>query len=378
MSRSNDRKVDILNMTQSSNINIPGKEASATYSGFDVGTMFCQCAKIGSNGKTNVASSRNAFVEIDNSGADLEEILLRNKWQYINDSGRYYVIGDDSLQVVKLFPNKLELRRPMQDGVLNKNEEKKNIVLGKIIESMIGKAPNKNSVVATCISSQCVDDSLNSDFHSLRLKSMFSRLDWNVKVIEEGLAVILNERPSCVDSNGVEIPYSGIGISFGGGRVNCVLAYKGLQIIGMSISRSGDWIDKQVAGQTGAPISQILRKKETELDLMNINEDDDVIFGLSTYYDVMLKHVFNLFSKKFMEIKTEFDMPLDIVVAGGTSMPNGFEARVEKIIRSMDLPFKVASIKKSKDPRNSVVMGLLTQAAISQRKLDKGTPGDSI
>jgi hypothetical protein len=63
----------------------------------------------------------------------------------------------------------------------------------------------------------------------------------------------------------------------------------------MSVSRSGDWIDKQVSGQTGAPISQILRKKETELDFNKINEDDDIIFGLSTYYDVMLKHVFNLF-----------------------------------------------------------------------------------
>ena len=380
MSRINDKKVDILNMTQSTSVSISDskKEGSVVYSGFDVGTMFCQCAKVTENGKTNISSSRNSFVEIDNSGSDLEEILLRNKWQYINDSGRYYVIGDDSLQVVKLFPNKLELRRPMQDGVLNKNEEKKNIVLGKIIESMIGQAPKQNCVVATCVSSQCIDDSLNSDFHALRLKSMFTRLGWNVKVIEEGLAVILNERPSCNDSNGVEIPYSGIGISFGGGRVNCVLAYKGLQIIGMSVSRSGDWIDKQVSGQTGAPISQILRKKETELDFNKINEDDDIIFGLSTYYDVMLKHVFNLFSKKFMEIKTEFDMPLDIVVAGGTSMPNGFETRVEKIVRSMDLPFKVSLIKKSKDPRNSVVMGLLTQAAISQRKLDKGVSGDSI
>ena len=380
MSKNNDKKVDILNVAQSSNvaINDSKKEGSVVYGGFDVGTMFCQCAKVTENGKTNISSSRNSFVEIDNSGSDLEEILLRNKWQYINDSGRYYVIGDDSLQVVKLFPNKLELRRPMQDGVLNKNEEKKNIVLGKIIESMIGQAPKQNCVVATCVSSQCIDDSLNSDFHALRLKSMFTRLGWNVKVIEEGLAVILNERPSCRDSNGVEIPYSGIGISFGGGRVNCVLAYKGLQIIGMSVSRSGDWIDKQVSGQTGAPISQILRKKETELDFNKINEDDDIIFGLSTYYDVMLKHVFNLFSKKFMEIKTEFDMPLDIVVAGGTSMPNGFETRVEKIVRSMDLPFKVSLIKKSKDPRNSVVMGLLTQAAISQRKLDKGVSGDSI
>jgi hypothetical protein len=185
---------------------------------------------------------------------------------------------------------------------------------------------------------------------------MFTRLGWKVKVIEEGLAVILNERPSCKDNLGNEIPYSGIGISFGGGRVNCVLAYKGLQIIGMSVSRSGDWIDKQVSSQTGAPISQILRKKEFDLDFENLNEDDDIIFGLSTYYDVMLKHV----------------------VAGGTSMPNGFENRVSSVISGMTLPFKIGSIKKSQDPRNSVVLGLLVQAGISQRKLDKGISEDII
>lgn len=349
-----------------------------SYSGFDVGTMFCQCAKIDSKNKTNISVSRNAFVEIENDGSDLEEILKRNSWQYVNDGGKYYVIGDDSLQVVKLFPNKLDLRRPMQDGVLNKNEEKKNVVLGKIIEGLLGRAPNENSVVATCISSPCVDDSLNSEFHALRLKSMFTRLGWKVKVIEEGLAVILNERPSCKDNLGNDIPYSGIGISFGGGRVNCVLAYKGLQIIGMSVSRSGDWIDKQVSSQTGAPISQILRKKEFELDFENLNEDDDIIFGLSTYYDVMLKHVFSLFAKKFVEVKTEFDMPLDIVVAGGTAMPNGFETRVSDVISGMTLPFKIGKIKKSQDPRNSVVLGLLVQAGISQRKLDKGLSEDSI
>jgi hypothetical protein len=146
----------------------------------------------------------------------------------------------------------------------------------------------------------------------------------------------------------------------------------------MSVSRSGDWIDKQVSSQTGAPISQILRKKEFDLDFENLNEDDDIIFGLSTYYDVMLKHVFGLFAKKFVEVKTEFDMPLDIVVAGGTSMPNGFENRVSSVISGMTLPFKIGSIKKSQDPRNSVVLGLLVQAGISQRKLDKGISEDII
>ena len=59
-------------------------------------------------------------------------------------------------------------------------------------------------------------------------------------------------------------------------------------------------------------------------------------------------------------------------MAGGTSMPNGFEKKVDSVIRSFDLPFKINNVKKSKDPRNSVVTGLLTQAEIVRRKLEKG------
>ena len=107
----------------------------------------------------------------------------------------------------------------MQDGVLNKNEDKKNIILAKIIQDQCGKAPDAKSVVCTCISSPCIDiDSADNTFHSARLKGMFSRLGWNVKIIEEGLAVVLSERPTTKDVDGKEIPYSGMGVSFGAGN----------------------------------------------------------------------------------------------------------------------------------------------------------------
>jgi hypothetical protein len=72
------------------------------------------------------------------------------------------------------------------------------------------------------------------------------------------------------------------------------------------------------------------------------------------------------------EVKSDFNKPLDIVLAGGTSMPSGFDKKVDSIVRSFDLPFKINSVRKSKDPRNSVVTGLLTQAEIVRRKLEKG------
>lgn len=339
--------------------------------GYDVGTMFCQLARQDANGSTFTSSVRNAFVEIPES-EDIEEILSRNGWQWVRDGKSVFVIGEDSIQVAKLFPGKIEIRRPLQDGVLNKNEEKKNIVLASIIESQLGKAPDANSVVAICVSSPCIDSSGDNVFHSARLKSMFSRLGWNVKVIEEALAVILSERPCVIDDDGSEIPYSGIGISFGAGRANCILAFKGMPIIGMSVSQSGDYIDKMVSEQTGVPLAQVMDIKERKLDFNNIDMDNDVLFALDAYYDAMLRHVFNLFRQKFKEVKTEFNKPLDVILAGGTSMPNGFEKKVDSVIRSFDLPFQINNVKKSKDPRNSVVTGLLTQAEIVRRKLEKG------
>jgi len=91
--------------------------------GWDPGTMFFQVAeKNGADIDINII--RNAFVEMEATD-DIEQVLAQNKWQYISDSKKFYIIGEDSLKVAKMFPGKIELRRPMQDGVLNKGEDKK-------------------------------------------------------------------------------------------------------------------------------------------------------------------------------------------------------------------------------------------------------------
>jgi len=338
--------------------------------GVDVGTMFFQTAELVDD-KISVSAVRNAFVEIPYS-SELEEILTRNGWRYVNDGTQYFVVGDDSMQVAKLFPGSVEIRRPLQDGVLNRDEPKKSLVLSGIIESSLGKAPDENSVVCTCVSSPCADAGQDSTFHAARLKAMFTRLGWNVKVIEEGLAVILSERPSVVLDDGTEVPFSGIGMSFGAGRANCVVAYKGMQVIGMSVSRSGDWVDKQVSEQTAVPVSQVIDFKERVLDFENIDEDNDIAFALDAYYDAMLRHVVGLFAKKFTEVKSQFDKPLDVVIAGGTSMPKGFEKKLARIMSSINLPFKIGDVRKAADPRNAVCSGLLTSAQIVKNRLVKG------
>ena len=122
---------------------------------WDPGTMFFQIAeKNGSEIDINII--RNAFVEME-ATEDIEQALAQNNWQYISDGKKYYIIGEDSLKVAKMFPGKIELRRPMQDGVLNKGEDKKMLVMTKILEDAIGKSTDKDSVVCFCVSSNSID-----------------------------------------------------------------------------------------------------------------------------------------------------------------------------------------------------------------------------
>jgi hypothetical protein len=334
----------------------------------DPGTMFFQVAEHETGNKLSLKEIRNAFVELEAS-EDIEQILDQNDWQYVSDGKHYYVIGDDSMRVARMFPGKVELRRPMQGGVLNKGEDKKMLVMAKMIESLVGKAPDKLSLICACVSSDPIDGAADNTFHKARLEGMLKRLGWNVKVIEEGHAVVLAEKPSIIEEGGKKIPFSGIGISFGAGKVNCVLTYRGLSVLGMSCARSGDWIDKKVSEHTDTSISQITHIKETELDFNNIDFDNDVIFALDAYYENMIKYVFKNFANQFSKVKSEFEAPLPIVIAGGTSMPKGFRKKVQTVVENLDLPFKIKEVIQSKDPRNSVVKGLLTQAVISQKKL---------
>jgi len=337
--------------------------------GIDPGTMFFQVAE--KNGEDiDIKSIRNSFVELEAS-EDIEQVLQQNDWQYVQDDKKYYIIGEDSMRVARMFPGKVELRRPMQDGVLNKGEEKKMLVMSQMIESSIGKAPDDKSVVCFCVSSESVDSGVDNTFHRARLEGMFKRLGWQTKIIEEGHAVILSERPVMIEPDGKESPYSGLGISFGAGRVNCVLAYKGLPIVGMSINRGGDWIDRKVSEQTDIPISQITHIKETKLDFDNVDYDNDAIFALDAYYTNMIEYIFKKFAVKFSEVKSQFEVPLDIVIAGGTSVPKGFVNKVAEVFKTLELPFQIKEVRRAKDPRNSVVKGCLTQAIITQKRLSK-------
>ena len=86
----------------------------------------------------------------------------------------------------------------------------------------------------------------------------------------------------------------------------------------------------------------------------------------------LISYVFQHFSRKFNEVKSQFDSPIPIVVAGGTSMPSGFGKKIKSVISTLDLPFEIKEIKRAASPRNAVVTGCLIQAILTQKKLIAG------
>ncbi|MAG25676.1 hypothetical protein CMI47_08875, partial [Candidatus Pacearchaeota archaeon] len=74
------------------------KEKEDRIVGFDIGTMFCQMSEVSEGDDINVKIIRNAFVEMVEA-EDVEEVLKRNNWQYVKDADKFYVIGEDSMQV---------------------------------------------------------------------------------------------------------------------------------------------------------------------------------------------------------------------------------------------------------------------------------------
>jgi len=178
----------------------------------------------------------------------------------------------------------------------------------------------------------------------------------------------------CYDCNPVlrsddgEIALSGISCSAGGGMWNIALSFKGLSLVEFSCTKSGDYLDAQVAKVTGIAPSKVIKVKEKQLDLDNIDSSDRVQTAYSIYYDEMMSRMAHYISKEFRDKSSEMDGEIEIVVAGGTSMTNGFCNRLEKEFRKSNLPFKLYRVRHSETPFHSVAQGSCIRAQADYAK----------
>jgi len=350
--------------------------------GVDFGTAILVCARKNDEGKTISNSERNCFIAIDQEAA---EALDLSNYNYIketeNKQEMVYIVGKDALKLSNLFAQndthgerKTSLRRPMSKMVINSRTDRKAVSMLKyMIQGLVGAPAYEDEVCVLSIPANPLSGDFNNIFHSNMCQSFIKELGYkNVYPINEALSVIYSTAPSTKGDDGEDLPMTGIGISWGGGGVNGCLSYKGAETISFSVAQGGDWIDEQVSTVCDKTSSEVTVYKERTsreglLDLSNPLSDDDIINGLYIYYKFLIETVVKQFKAEFIKHGTQFTDPIEVVVSGGTSKPEGFEKLVEQVIEEVGWPFDISGVRRAKDPLTATAIGCLN-AAISKEK----------
>ena len=138
-----------------------------------------------------------------------------------------------------------------------------------------------------------------------------------------------------------------------------------------SCTKSGDHLDEQVAKATGISKNKVIKIKEKNLDLENVDMSDRVQSALSIYYDEMLDRMSHHICNEFRDKSSEMDGEIEIVVAGGTSMAPGFCKRLKDALKRTDMPFNIYRVRHSDNPFYSVSQGACIRAQADYLKNSK-------
>jgi hypothetical protein len=372
------------------------KEDMPLGKGLDVGTAFCACCYRTEDGKERYRFQRDCFLDIE-AGDEAKKMLIRSDANFIEsqDGSNIYVIGEDAITFANILSGargvskdkKTLLRRPMSSGVLNPDEPELAFqIMKEILRNLLQEPREEGEVVAYSVPAKPVDADFNIMYHQRMIETIVKSLGYSPKPTNEGLAVVYAENPQIESEDEGTIPFSGIGMSFGGGMVNICFAYKGYPLVefsvadayGMGEGSGGDWIDAQVSKtRSDLSISKVTKFKEKYADFTkdpmqiaeeistnprDIAKNTELLIALDIYYRKLVEYVLVTLGKEFAKQSESVDDPIEIVVAGGTSSPNGFEQLVMDEVSKLNLPFEIKGVRKSVKPMNTVSNGCLVAA----------------
>jgi len=327
--------------------------------GFDCGTYNLVCCTRDDKKKDVYKREVNAFIEIPLDNPFLYSIMEESgKVPLINRGDIAFALGEAALNMAVTLD--LDLKRPMKDGCVNPSEKDAFEILNLMIHSMIEEIDQDGVPLYYSVPANAVNEQTDADYHGHILQAIFDAYEsskgYKVKArpLNEGLALIYAELQSKA--------YTGIGISFGAGMVNLCCATHGVPAFQFAIVNSGDWIDKQAAKATGESIAFINQQKQSvDLSKVPVSLVDRAIKG---QYQIMVEKTVQGIKKGLAEAgkKVRQDKPIDIVIAGGTSMPVGFDKLFKDTLLAAKLPIKVGNIIRPKEPLYSVALGCLVAA----------------
>jgi hypothetical protein len=318
--------------------------------GLDVGTSRICVAQRGGE-DTQYRTQLNAFVTLPYSR--ITESVLKKEGIPHNVNGSEIVVhGNEAEKFADLMD--VDTRRTMNRGVLSSTESESLNMIRQIIGTLVGPTKDKQKLCYT-VPATALGSEDNLTYHEATLRQILSDLGYEVKSINEGLAVVYAELEST--------NYTGIGISCGGGLCNVCFAYLSIPVLSFSMPKAGDFIDTSAASMTGERATRIRIIKEEGFHLNGFFADK-IHQAIGVYYDDMIHGLVSGIKEAFKSARKmpKLTRAMPLVLSGGTALPEGFRDRFEQILKEQDFPIAVSEIRMASDPLHTAARGALVAA----------------
>jgi|SRR5579872_2417212 len=318
--------------------------------GLDVGTSrICLASRAGE--EYQYRTQLNAFVTIPYSRIT-ESVLKKEGISHAVNGAEIVVHGNESEKFADLLD--VDTRRTMNHGVLSSIEPESLSMIREIIGSMVGPVKDKQKLCYT-VPAASLGSEDNLTYHDATLRQILSDMGYEVRSINEGLAVVYAELEST--------NYTGIGVSCGGGLCNVCLCYLSIPVLSFSIPKAGDYIDASAASMTGERATRIRMLKEDGFHFNGFYADK-VKQAIGVYYDDMIHGLVSGMKEAVKSTRKmpKMNRPLPMVLSGGTSMPEGFRDRFESIMKEENFALPISEIRMASDPLHTAARGALVAA----------------
>ena len=330
--------------------------------GLDCGTSFYIAAT-----EDTVKKQRNAFLTVDGQVSQGKRMLKRQGIPFVEKAGEVHIVGQHAFNYAQIFSTS-ELKRPMKSGLLNPNEKDALPVLNAIIGELLGDAKEGETCVY-CIPSKPIDVQREVSYHEDVLRTIIEQYGYSVKKIEEAVAIGYEGL--------VDTQLTGVAISMGAGMCNIAVMYQGMTALSFSVSRGGDWVDENVAMDTGVSKAKVTNIKETSttLDLssatyQNIYEEEtdeaNVLIAIRSYYGALINYLLTNLKVQFEGVENVPNFPnaVPIVIGGGTSLVKGFLDVFNEQFDQDEFPIPISEIIHIEDAHTAVARGCLSEAQL--------------
>lgn len=322
------------------------------YKGLDAGT-----GNFLSADDNGVNLQRNAFITLDSETTNVRQLKLMHV-PFIQAGKRLHVVGKKAYEYAQIFNNK-ELRRPMAQGLLNPTEQDAFPILKEIIKELLGE-PNGEELVVYSVPGKPIDRVKEIEYHEDVLKSIITSLGFKAKSLNEGTAL--------ANVGLVDDELTGIAISLGAGMCNVAIMYAGMAVLTFSTSKAGDWIDENVARDTGISKAKAQYIKEDGGYSLIGNDDRSMEQqAVKTYYEALVRYLLANIAKQFESTTMpNFPKPVPIVLGGGTAMVKGFLEVFREQFKQKEFPINISEIKIVEEPLTAVARGCLIEAQLEE------------